>query len=922
MRPISLTMSAFGPYAGKTVLPLHELGEEGLYLICGDTGAGKTTIFDAIAFALYGEASGSIREAAMFRSKYADADTPTYVELVFQSGGKEYRVKRIPEYERPARRGKGTTQQRAEAELTLPDGRVITKVRDVDTAITELLGVTREQFSQVAMIAQGDFLRLLHAPTNERMEIFRQIFSTGLFRSIQDALKQDTAQMRQAYASIKASIQQYVNDFVCPGDHPFAEQLSMARDGRLPLAETLQLARDLIDQNTQSHEKLSRLQDETSSAIQAVSTRLAMGEARQKTAAALAANRVKLTDLNQLYTASVKTAQEAQSHLPQAETLIAQAATLSAALPQYEQLTQLNRKWAEQRQAITYWRDQHDRLNESVSRLQTTVEKSRKAAADLVSIQSEQQLIIRNRDAANDRLTRLNALHESWQAMLDLEQRYRQALGRYDQAADHTRQLHEQHVRWNRAWLDAQSGLLARDLQDGKPCPVCGSTHHPSPAPLPAEAPTEQAVEQSKLQYEQARKREEEANQEAHRLQGSLSTQKDQLLQQATELLGINDAAAVPDALRKQRIAASTDVEACQRALADVLKRAEQARRLEADLPRQEQLLADQTAKKADAAEKLAACGSASQQLQEQVERQTASLAFVSADEAKKHISALRSQAQRIQEAARLADAELHKRKTAVASLEGEIRAQEEQLAHQPSVDLDAEKLRLTALQEKKAAQDHLYVQLTSRLDRNRSALEHINDRSAELDRVEKHLTWLSALNDTANGKIDGKEKVMLETYVQMTYFDRILARANTRLMIMSSGQYELRRRASSGNNRSQSGLELDVIDHYNGAVRHVKTLSGGESFKASLSMALGLADEIQSTAGGVRLDTLFIDEGFGSLDEDSLQAALSALNGLTESHRLVGIISHVTDLKEQIGRKIVVTKNRTEGSTATVHLD
>lgn len=922
MRPIALTMSAFGPYAGKTVLPLHELGKEGLYLICGDTGAGKTTIFDAIAFALYGEASGSIRESTMFRSKYADADTPTYVELVFQSGGKEYRVKRIPEYERPARRGKGTTLQRAEAELLLPDGRVITKVREVDAAITELLGVTREQFSQVAMIAQGDFLRLLHAPTNERMEIFRQIFSTGLYRSIQDTLKQDTSQLRQSFTSIKASIQQYVNDFVCPVDHPFAEQLSMAREGRLPLPETLQLVSDLIDQDTQSHEKLSRQQEEMASAIQAVSNRLAMGEARQKTADALAANRLKQSDLNQSLMASVKTAQEAQSQLPQAETLAAEAAALSAALPQYEQLTQLHKKWAEQRQAVKYWHDQQDLLSASNSRLQTTVEKSRKAAADLVSIQSEQQLIIHSKDAANERLTRLDGLHDSWQSMLALEQRYRQALGRYDQAANHTRLLHEQHVRLNRAWLDAQSGLLAQVLQDGKPCPVCGSTHHPTPAPLPDEAPTEQAVEQSKAQYEEARKREEEANQEAHLLQGSLTAQEDQLLHQATELLDVTDASDVPDALRKQRSAASAAVEEAQRALDAVVKRAEQARRLEADLPRLEQLLADQTAKKADAAEKLAACSSASQQLQEQVERLTASLAFASADAAKKHISDLRLQAQRIQEAARLADAELQQLNAAFSSLEGAIRAQEEQLAHQPAVDLEAEKQHLTALKREKDNQDRLNAQLISRLDRNRSALGHVHDRSAELERVEQHLTWLSALNDTANGKIDGKEKVMLETYVQMTYFDRILARANTRLMIMSSGQYELRRRASSGNNRSQSGLELDVIDHYNGAVRHVKTLSGGESFKASLSMALGLADEIQSAAGGVRLDTLFIDEGFGSLDEDSLQAALTALNGLTESHRLVGIISHVTDLKEQIGRKIVVTKDRTAGSTATIHLD
>ena len=208
-----------------------------------------------------------------------------------------------------------------------------------------------------------------------------------------------------------------------------------------------------------------------------------------------------------------------------------------------------------------------------------------------------------------------------------------------------------------------------------------------------------------------------------------------------------------------------------------------------------------------------------------------------------------------------------------------------------------------------------------TRLSSNAAVKKKIEEKSGELTSLEERWAWVKALSNTANGNITGKEKVMLETYIQMTYFDRILVRANRRLLSMTGGQYELVRRQVADNNRSQSGLELDVIDHYNGTQRSVKTLSGGESFKASLSLALGLSDEVQSSAGGIRLDTMFVDEGFGSLDEESLQQAIRTLAELGEGNRLVGIISHVGELKEKIDRQIVVTKAKTGGSRAEIRV-
>jgi len=257
--------------------------------------------------------------------------------------------------------------------------------------------------------------------------------------------------------------------------------------------------------------------------------------------------------------------------------------------------------------------------------------------------------------------------------------------------------------------------------------------------------------------------------------------------------------------------------------------------------------------------------------------------------------------------------------KSGVDSLNGTIKALIAQLKDAEEIDIEAEKKQQSELTREKKTLSEKITQLSSRLDQNNGALRNIQERGDRLSEVETNWIWAKALSNTANGNLSGKEKIMLETYIQMTYFDRILARANTRFMVMSGGQYELKRRIEADNNRSQSGLELDVIDHYNGTERSVKTLSGGESFKASLSLALGLSDEIQSSAGGIRLDTMFVDEGFGSLDEESLQQAMRALYGLTEGNRLVGIISHVSELKEKIDKQIVVTKEKSGGSRAKI---
>ena len=294
-------------------------------------------------------------------------------------------------------------------------------------------------------------------------------------------------------------------------------------------------------------------------------------------------------------------------------------------------------------------------------------------------------------------------------------------------------------------------------------------------------------------------------------------------------------------------------------------------------------------------------------------------LEFSSKEEAKKYLKELEKTQSSLDKALRQAETQLQKSRERIADLEATARTLKEQLQGMQAADPDVEIEKKKAWEAEKTDLSQTLQTIRSRLDRNRDCLLQIENRAREMEAAEEEWSWMKALSDTAGGTISGKEKIMLETYVQMTYFDRIIDRANTRFMIMSGGQYELKRRLEAENRLSQSGLELDVIDHYNGSERSVKTLSGGESFKASLSLALGLSDEIQSSAGGVKLDTMFVDEGFGSLDEESLQQAIRALSDLTEGNRLVGIISHVAELKEKIDRQIIVKKDQFGGSSITI---
>ena len=1460
MRPEKLIISAFGPYAGETEVDFEKLGSRGLYLITGDTGAGKTTIFDAITFALYGEASGKVRDAGMFRSKYAKPETPTFVRFTFAYRGGRYTVERRPEYLRPKGRGTGFTTQKAGAQLIYPDDRPpVTKTREVTRAVTELMGVDYQQFTQIAMIAQGDFQKLLLAGTAERSEIFRKIFHTQIYQDIQETLKDAVRVRGKEYEEIRRSISQYLDGIVCSRDDGMASELAQLKKERFQgkMERTLELLELFLDRDQKDLEETNQQIGKLDQQIQEADRRLGKAQQAQQMRAQLKDMETALTEILPEMERAKTLLEEKKKAAGESDVLAEQIRLLEEKIGFFDQRTVRKAKKQEkeqekerisrqiqdkaerirkltgeiqekktfreslrpageektrlehekgaaeakiktisgllgklgenerfrkvQEEAGEKTRDQAEQLDrslqkmtleiqndagldpqkiqlehygerlkqhkegieESRSQLQTLEEEAQglsrqlsvlslekkdleektdqcsrnlqelagageqaillKNQADLrekelksfleacleaASAEAEQNQAKQDRDrlflvlqekkeayrlrnealeAARKAPEKLAVLKQEMEQIKNRKQsltdflekkkdlsRAKEALApaqaRYADAREKAASLREQYERMESLFLDEQAGMLAKRLKEGSPCPVCGALHHPSPASVREDAPQKAELDRMKAETENAagqmhelaaaagharqqteekieeilrkgeglqirtaedmpektpeavpgntpeeKEREgiceaffamaeeemvsvlargKEASAEEAQLEKEIETldslekiletagqardEADLSFQEGEKVLAAKKARNQEASERLERLVREAGItsgtpislrdtedlvkefyrkempsrplwtEAWRKAAAanamilgelssarvrlkrqaeEAAGRAEQARTEEekraaltetlesikqkftevqrnldlqkgqkdsltgilggqqkaameemaqdaADVGSTEvisllqeaikknQAALDQTVRKIQERDALlkkkeeteAAIGRLKEEMKEQAallaglaarreeltgqlkellageengsreadgtEEEGSSDIMLSAEQVKVRLEQeterlaeeIRIRNQRLLEAERLeqemksGEEKLEEQKEEwqesvnnSARLDAELEALEKQIADlEKALDenLSREDLR-EDLQNRKAESvgkkerlekelneaSAAWQEISLKKNRQEAAIEALRlqiqeegreepDQEAILGektayqqqkeslaskrdelyaacrtngdirrrvqgsqekqiQVEKEYIRVKTLSDTANGTLAGKRKIELETFVQMSYFDRILRRANLRLLTMSNGQYELKRQLDGEGRREKAGLELNVIDHYNGTERSVRTLSGGESFQAALSLALGLSDEIQSCAGGIRLDSMFVDEGFGSLDEAALSQALNALEGLAEGERMVGIISHVSELKERIDRKIIVTKKK-----------
>ena len=892
MRPLKLTLSAFGPYAAKTVLDLAQLGRGGLYLVTGDTGAGKTTLFDAITYALYDHSSGGVREGAMLRSKYAEPGTPTFVELEFEVRGQRCTVRRNPEYLRPKARGEGFTTEKADACLTYADGRPpVTRAKDVTAAVVDIIGLDYNQFSQIAMIAQGQFTRLLNASTEERSKIFRKLFRTQPYQRLQERLQAENAALTRQREEQSVRIGQLLSGLSWAegdADEAVLDELAPLCEagGQASPEAVLPLLDALLAGQEQALSLSTSARTETEAELDKLQQTLGRAEQAEKLRLELTAAQARQDALRPVLDAAEA---EAALHAGNSAALDALAGKLERAksnLAAFDGLDSLEKKLSAARDAAALENARAEKRRAALGQLDGELTALEQSLAALGGAEAEKVSLEARAEQLARRETALAQLAQSLAEGQRRGQAARQAQELYLLADGAKERAHALRDHLERAFLNAQAGLLAESLTDGTPCPVCGSTHHPKRAVLPAEAPTQARVDAARQSADEADRAAQEASAAAAKAVAADREAKATLRRDAEALL--------PERFTSPEGPVKLTVSLLKTALAE----------------ESEALHAAQEAARQSASAKA---------LEAQCAEARAALPAAGREEARRALAGLENERCTLRAGMDAAASALAKARQDYAAAEAAVTtltAQQTEAGEAADLPaLESQRDALTARRTALAAQEKA---LTARLLPNRKAADLYRQHAAARAELERRWQWVNALASTAGGTLSSKQKIRLEAYIQMNYLDAILVHANTRLMQMTAGQYELER-VGAENQRSQSGLDLGVIDHYNGTRRSVKTLSGGESFKASLALALGLSDEVQSAAGGIRLDTLFLDEGFGSLDDESLEQAIRVLAGLTEGDRLVGIISHVAALKERIDKQVVVKKARSGGSTVEV---
>ena len=880
MKPIQLVLSAFGPYVERTVIDFSALGEEGLFLIAGDTGAGKTTIFDAISFALYGEASGGKekRKSKSFHSDYVSDQTETYVELTFRHRGETWWIRRNLEYQRPAKKKKDgmetTTRQAADAQMRNEDtGEEILRMDDVNRRVRELLGLTQDQFTQTVMIAQGDFLKILTASSDDRKKLFRDLFHTNLYVDLQSRLQEKN----RACADEQKALEQVIlsAEGKIDPEAEFAErEILLSYCGQIQHTDALcALLARLIEQEKAAQEQARTQKKEAADQIGALIAAVTEGERVNRDFADWESKKARLAAL---------TAGQGE--------IDAQRAALAAA----RRAQQLETDEALMRRT----RRDMDAQRAALSEAQAALEQAEKALPETETRMKEAEsrggeihALLAQAKQMEDCLPVLGEV-ERLKAALDTQKRELQRLTEASSRAQVA------YTAAQNSYYLSQAGLLARELKAGQPCPVCGSTAHPCPAQITPETVTRQALEQAAQRRETAEKAQSDAATRLAANQAALDEREDRL---RALKIGADET--------RQRLAARID--AAHQAAADRQREIDAARSAYQALDKRK--TAAQSA--VDAAQKqLAALEKDLRAQTEAFEQKRAAHGFE--DEASYRL------AKRTNADIERLDREIRNFDEQKRTLAAQTHELEDKLSGRQRTDLTALQNRRAAALDRQAKAENAEKAMVRKLTLHESAEREIRQANAAIQKKRGKWQIIQELYTCCAGIAAGnpRAKLTFEAYVQQYYFRFVVAAANKRLTRLTDGMFTLRVMREAANRVSQSGLDLEVLDRSTGQARDVSTLSGGESFLASLALALGLSDAVQSQSGQIRMDAMFIDEGFGSLDENALRSSIDVLLELADGKRLIGIISHVQELEERIDKQIVVTKTP-NGSTVRMNV-
>ena len=927
MKPLKLTMSAFGSYAGKNVIDFTGQ-QQGIFLITGDTGAGKTTIFDAITYALYNQTSGGERNGNMMRSQYAQPETETYVELEFLYRGQTYRVRRNPDYKitKTLKNGKIREQKVPHSvELTLPDGTVFPEKKNAtDAKIIEILGLTADQFSQIVMIAQGDFLKLLYTKSDERKMIFSKLFRTDIYWKIQENLRRKSMEM---------------DERIQENDRAFEQEKSriipLPESEELPLDELVERLRErlkdaLKEQNLRRanveelNKKITKYEEinklfvslekirQTGKELEA--RQAESKERRQQIENARKADKVLVAEQQNLRQQQ-EVEQSAQAIAKMTETLANDQEMFESLKTQLQEVEAIKKREAADLQKKMLALEQSFPSYEALQNARSEEQQAKKVWEDLGKTSEES---FHKKEAGIAALKEQQKQQE--QVVEQTKKNWEQTSLSASESAKHYEHMYE-------AFLKEQAGILAENLSAGCPCPVCGSTVHPDPAKLSDHAVTELEVEQAK----KTRAAAEEKRDMAYAAFEAEKTEKQKLAQAVEkEEADFVLAQTIAKQQRKeaeqnyvslQKIAEQIREKLVYPSLAEAKK---QYAAMQKALEAAEQEIERKRQKVSELAEAMNTLKG--QKLAEEENQKTAKK--LAAKTEKEYAKLLEKSGFVSEETYHLAILPERSR----SKLEREEKEYESQCLRQQSEQKLLEKqvsgktyTDTTELNEQLKAEKQVlkeaektYMELHTAYENDRSVLQNCAVYLEKGKKLESEDQVIKSLSKTANGRLSGSAKIDFETYIQRQYFKQIIHEANKRLLTMSNHQFilKLKEEANTGR-KTNEGLDLSVYSLVTDSERDVKTLSGGESFLAALAMALGLSDIVERSAGAIHPDMMFIDEGFGSLDAQSRQQAIEVLAELAGDSRMVGIISHVTELKEQIDRKLVV--NRTDNGSRAV---
>lgn len=909
MRPVKLTIEGFGSFCQKTVIDFSVFGSQGVYLIAGDTGSGKTTIFDAICFALYDEPSGSYREKRNFRSEYASSGIPTEVELVFEHRGGKYTIRRNTEYERPAQRGSGMTMELPSVSFTMPDGEIFDSgssgsggMKEVNLKIKEEIGLDYDQFVQAVMLPQNNFTKLVNAKTDDRLAILKKIYNTEIYASLQEKLKFMVKEEKDELDRINNSIQE------------IRERLALKTEDEVAELQARHAAM------TEERNRLEERRDELEATKKNLEKRIEQEEHRRKLEKETEDSENNILKLKSELETLLGNQELIKEKQPKIDEYKVEAENIKASADDYERLEVLASD-------LQKAEKEHTEFKEKLEKAEQNLQNEKQRLEDI-------DKRLENRDEVKDKISQIQ-LHlvdperekemlEKAGAMLSGIQNKTESLkvltNKHEEARKQHKKDEQRYIEALDRYEASQSYLLAQTLKEGEPCPVCGSKNHPHPAEETEDTIDKASLESHKQKAEASSKNREDALQALKKEEGSLNEKKKAFFDMeiiADMVADDLDECSLQIKSKKEKAVAK--IAGLEDELHSLKQEAEKNKELASEKEVVKESITSLEKEREENREEIATLVNEISSKEGQKDELGKKLKYGTKDEAAEKLAGLQSEIEIFQD-------EKDENESAMNRVQGELDTEKgrhstniENLKKHESIDLEETKKQLSEVNGDRNNIQETISNLAGELLLCEADMASIEKLRKKREKIYDELGPIEGLSKAVGGKVAGEVKMDLEIYIQRMYFEKVVNKANDRLRVLSDERFSLNVREEALDKKGKAGLDLNVFDQYTREERPLSALSGGESFQVALSLALGLSDQVQSSMGGIEMDTLFIDEGFGSLSGDNLRQAMKMLNDLAAGNVLIGIISHVEEVKNSVDQQILVTNVEGEGSSVEI---